>query len=304
MARLTTSLARPVHPYTRGLLGSVPRLSYAGLPQAMAGRPPAPGEAAVGCAFVPRCAFADETCKTSRSRRSNQRIALGQFLIMVQCHHWQRVVASGTSPDQMRDLKARMDQDAEAEALLELIEVDITYAKRGLAALVARWRGEPEPPTTVSGFTITIHRGETLALVGESGSGKSTIARAIAGLLPPRDGRIDFGGGQDLASAVETRPAEMHRKIQIIFQNPDASLNPRHTVRQILDAPLRLYFEMDVKGRLDRSGSLLEEVRLTLAISGAASGPNVRRRKTAGRGRARLCRRARLGVVRRSDLRA
>ena len=128
------------------------------------------------------------------------------------------------------------------------------------------WRAgaaSPNLPTTVSGFTITIHRGEDAWLsVGESGSGKSTIARTIAGLLPPRDGRIDFGG-QDLASTVESRPAEMHRKIQIIFQNPDASLNPRHTVKQILDAPLRLYFEMDGKERLDRSGSLLEEVRLT-----------------------------------------
>ena len=128
--------------------------------------------------------------------------------------------------------------------------------------MLARWRGEPEPPTTVSGFTITIHRGETLALVGESGSGKSTIARTIAGLLPPRAGRISFGQ-QDLASVVESRPAEMRRKIQIIFQNPDASLNPRHTVKQLLDVPLRLYFETNREGRLERSGSLLEEVRLT-----------------------------------------
>ena len=252
--------ADPVHPYTRGLLGSVPRLSYAGLPQAMAGRPPAPGEDALGCAFVPRCAFADETCKTIDPALEPTDRA-GKIRHLVQCHHWQRVVASGTS-DQMQDLKAGIDQGVQPEPLLDLAEVDITYAKRGLAALLARWRGEPEPPTTVSGFTITIHRGETLALVGESGSGKSTIARTIAGLLPPRAGRIDFGG-QDLATTVESRPAEMHHRIQIVFQNPDASLNPRHTVKQILDAPLRLYFEMDLKGRLDRSGALLEEVRLT-----------------------------------------
>ena len=252
--------ADPVHPYTRGLLGSVPRLSYAGLPQAMAGRPPAPGEDAVGCAFVPRCAFADETCMTIDPALEPTDRA-GSLPHLVQCHHWQRVVASGAS-GQMQDLKVRIDQTAEPEPLLELAEVDITYAKRGLAAMLARWRGEAEPPTTVSGFTITIHRGETLALVGESGSGKSTIARTIAGLLPPRAGRIGFGG-QDLAAVVESRPAEMHRKIQIIFQNPDASLNPRHTVKQILDAPLRLYFGMDQKERLDRSGSLLEEVRLT-----------------------------------------
>ena len=252
--------ADPVHPYTRGLLRSVPRLSYAGLPQAMAGRPPAPGADTVGCAFVPRCAFADQTCKTADPILEPTERA-GKIPHLAQCHHWQRVLASGAS-GQMQDLNARINQTVEPEPLLDLSEVDITYAKRGLAALVARWRGEPELPATVSGFTITIHRGETLALVGESGSGKSTIARTIAGLLPPRAGRIRFGQG-DLAAVVESRPAEMHRKIQIIFQNPDASLNPRHTVRQLLDAPLRLYFEMDGKGRLERSGSLLEEVRLT-----------------------------------------
>ena len=253
--------AQPVHPYTRGLLGSVPRLSYVGLPHAMAGRPPAPGEDAVGCAFAPRCAFADETCETIDPGLEPIEHD-GKKPHLVQCHHWQRVVASGAS-GQMQDLKERINQAIEPEPILELAEVDITYAKRGLAAFLARWRGEPEPPTTVSGFTLTIHRGETLALVGESGSGKSTIARTIAGLLPPRAGRISFGE-KDLAPEVEGRPAEMQRKIQIIFQNPDASLNPRHTVKQLLDAPLRLYSEMGRKGRLERSGSLLEEVRLTL----------------------------------------
>ena len=252
--------ARPAHPYTRGLLGSVPRLSYAGLPQAMAGRPPAPGEDAVGCAFVPRCAFADETCKTIDPALEPTNRA-GMMPHLAKCHHWRRVVASGASR-QLQDLKGRIDQDAEPEPLLELAEVDITYAKGGVAALLARWRGEREPSATVSGFTLTIHRGETLALVGESGSGKSTIARAIAGLLPPRAGRIRFGR-QDLAAEVESRPPALHHKIQIIFQNPDASLNPRHTVKQLLDAPLRLYFEMEQKDRLQRSGSLLEEVRLT-----------------------------------------
>lgn len=252
--------ANPAHPYTRGLLGSVPRLFYAGLPQAMAGRPPAPGEEAVGCAFVPRCAFADETCKTIHPALEPTNRA-GKIPHLAQCHHWRQVVASG-APGQTRDLKAPVNQDLEPEPLLELAEVDITYAKRGLAALLARWRGEPEAPTTVSRFSITIHRGETLALVGESGSGKSTIARAIAGLKPPRAGHIRFGG-QALAAEVESRPAETQRKVQIIFQNPDASLNPRHTVRQILDAPLRLYFKLDGKSRLERSGALLEEARLT-----------------------------------------
>ncbi|TDI84551.1 MAG: ABC transporter ATP-binding protein, partial [Chloroflexi bacterium] len=93
-------------------------------------------------------------------------------------------------------------------------------------------------------------------------SGKSTIAMTIAGLLPPSAGRIRYGE-QDLTSVVERRPTEMRRKIQIVFQHPEASLNPRHTTKQILDAPLRLYFKTDREQRLERSASLLEEVRLT-----------------------------------------
>jgi peptide/nickel transport system ATP-binding protein len=251
---------RPVHPYTRGLLSSVPRITYAGLPRAMAGRPPAPGQHVVGCAFAPRCAFADETCTTidPAPEPTDQG---GKIPHVVQCHHWQRVVTSEVF-GQMQDLKARTKNAVELEPLLEMAEVDITYAKRGLGAFLRRLRGVPEPPTTVSDFTLTIHRGETVALVGESGSGKSTIARTIAGLLPPSAGRIRYGD-RDLTSVVERRPTEMCRKIQMVFQHPEASLNPRQSTKQIIDSPLRLYFKMDRKQRLERSASLLEEVRLT-----------------------------------------
>ena len=252
--------ARPVHPYTRGLLSSVPRLSYAGLPRAMAGRPPAPGEHEVGCSFAPRCAFADETC-TTIDPTLEPTDPDGKIAHLVHCHHWQRVVASEDF-GQMQDLKARTKKAVELEPLIELAEVDITYAKRGLGAFLRRLRGVPEPPATVSDFSLTIHRGETVALVGESGSGKSTIARTIAGLLPPSAGRIRYGE-QDLTSVTERRSKEMRRKIQIVFQHPEASLNPRHTTKQLLDAPLRLYFKTDRKQRLQRSASLLEEVRLT-----------------------------------------
>src|SRR5262249_51009722 len=102
---------------------------------------------------------------------------------------------------------------------------------------------------------------ETVALVGESGSGKSTVARALSGLLAPAGGRIVFAG-RALEPRVEARPQEMRRRIQHIFQNPDASLNPRATVEHILERPLAAYFRLDRAETLRRIKAVLDEVRL------------------------------------------
>jgi ABC-type dipeptide/oligopeptide/nickel transport system ATPase component len=87
---------------------------------------------------------------------------------------------------------------------------------------------------TVAGIDIALGRGETLGLVGESGSGKSTILKSIAGLLPPRQGRIALRDQDDLPPRVEDRDPRHLRDVQLIFQNPDESLNPRQTIGQIL----------------------------------------------------------------------
>jgi peptide/nickel transport system ATP-binding protein len=256
----TRVFGQPTHPYARGLLASIPRVSKSSLPQSMPGRPPAPGEHEVGCAFAPRCPFADETCTTVDPTFEKTKHD-GKTPHLVRCHHWKRVAAAEVSR-QVQDLRARAKHIVEAEPLIELSKVDITYAKQGLGAYLQRWRGKPEPPRTVSDVTLTLHRGETLALVGESGSGKSTIARTIAGLLPPCAGQID-SGEYDLTRVVEQRPGDLQRMIRLVFQNPDASLNPRHTVRQILDMPLCLCFDLSRGQRFEQSVSSLERVRLS-----------------------------------------
>jgi peptide/nickel transport system ATP-binding protein len=256
----TRVFGNPTHPYARGLLASIPRLSESNLPQTMPGRPPAPGEHIAGCAFTPRCRFADETCININPELELSR-ENGKMPHKVRCHHWRQVAAAEES-GQVQELRIRAKDVTDQEPLIELTEVDITYAKRGLGAFLRRLRGVPEPPRTVSGITLTIHRGETLALVGESGSGKSTIARTIAGLLPPRAGRLSMEE-HDLSRVVERRPSELRRGIQLVLQNPDASLNPRHTVGQILDMPLRLYFKLSREQRLERSVSSLRRVRLS-----------------------------------------
>jgi len=87
--------------------------------------------------------------------------------------------------------------------------------------------------------SFAIESGRCVALVGESGSGKTTIGRCLAGLHPPSGGRILFDGGE-LAAFARNRPLAARRRIQIVFQNPFESLNPRHKVSSSIERPLRV----------------------------------------------------------------
>jgi peptide/nickel transport system ATP-binding protein len=110
--------------------------------------------------------------------------------------------------------------------------------------------------------SFALERGETLAVVGESGSGKSTALRAIAGLHVPDAGSISFIGAELHPHAIR-RSRASRRSIQIVFQDPHASLNPRHTVAMILDRPLQLFArELSRSERRARARALLDEVRL------------------------------------------
>jgi len=90
----------------------------------------------------------------------------------------------------------------------------------------------------VDGVSFDIARGETLAIVGESGSGKSTTARIVAKLLEPTSGTLEFDG-TDITKVTRKQLREFRNNVQVVFQDPFSSLNPRHTVEQIVSAPLR-----------------------------------------------------------------
>ena len=153
-----------------------------------------------------------------------------------------------------------MQNAANSAPLLRLTEVsrdfDVSrpWLNRVLEGTPQQWL------RAVDGMSFELRRGETLALVGESGCGKSTVARLIVGLYEPTSGRIEFEG-IDLASADASR---LRRRMQMIFQDPYASLNPRWRVMDIVAEPIRvLGLAKSPAEIVDRVGKLLVQVGLS-----------------------------------------
>lgn len=249
-------LSSPDHPYARGLLASLPRLTGSHLPAALDGIPPVPGGAGGGCAFAPRCALADRQCRAQRpGLETTERGQRARCLRAARAAEIPIAPAADAAPG---EASRSAVEDAPAAALT-LDAVSIRYAKpTHLARLLRR----APAAATVSDICIQVVKGETLGLVGESGSGKSTILKAIAGLLPVENGAISLPRNETLAAEVERRDPNQLRAIQLIFQNPDESLNPRQTIAEIIAQPLRLYFDLSGAELRRRSVEILDTVRL------------------------------------------
>ena len=238
---------RPSHPYTQGLLGSFPsvhgaRRELAGIP----GSPPDLRALPPGCPFVPRCAHATRavprasTCASSRVSRRRRRATSA------------RVRSSGRRPTPTpppRRATADAGRGTHERAAATPAEVLPAAAERGPLVLEAhaltkdfRLSHGPrgEVLSAARGVSFGLYRSAVVALVGESGSGKSTVARMLAGQERPTDGEILLDG----AAVRPGRTAHFRAyksDVQMVFQDPFASLNAVHTVRYALRRPVRLH---------------------------------------------------------------
>ncbi|WP_239008922.1 ABC transporter ATP-binding protein [Streptomyces sp. S8] len=243
-------LTRPRHPYTAGLLAAVPRLSapsgtrLTGIP----GSPPDLTLLGDGCAFAARCTLVEDRCRTG----APPLVALTDG-VRAAC----LPAAGRTEPLPAPAPPARIDRPAPGAVVLAADGLRKTYGRRGV-----RGRGF----TALDGVSLTLAEGETLGIVGESGSGKSTLARVLAHAHPSDGGTLHLRG-QDI-----TRPArrELHavrRQIQMVFQDPYASLNPRMTVGRIVAEPLIAFGLGDREEREARVAELLTLAGLDPAVA-------------------------------------
>lgn len=204
------------HPYTQRLIAAIPHLTGGRDLVGIAGRAPSPGRRPPGCAFAPRCAFAQEQC-TERMPELRSLAVDHQ----VRCVRADEV--RGHVLGRRRD-GARATWPHDQRPVLKVDQVSAGYRRS----------------IVVHDVTLELARRECLAIVGESGSGKTTLARSVAGLHSERTGRIELEGAL-LAASTRERQREQRRLIQYVFQNPYGSLNPRRTVGATIRQPLEVF---------------------------------------------------------------
>jgi peptide/nickel transport system ATP-binding protein len=248
---------RPLHPYTIGLIRSVPRLdlprgtrleTIEGLPPDLRSPPP-------GCRFAPRCPFRLDACLKGASLRE---IAGGHASACIRADE----IAAGTLvSDVPRGESAGFATTEGAEEPLLVVEHLRKYFEvpaHGAGILSSKM----VTVKAVDDVSFSIAPGETLGLVGESGCGKTTVGRAILKLETPTGGIIRFAG-TDIAHRSAKEMRELRRAIQVIFQDPYSSLNPRMTIGQTIGEPLRVYrLVKDGTSERDRVAELLGQVGL------------------------------------------
>ncbi len=248
--------AQPIHPYTQGLMASVPQLgeNKARIQlQAIPGQIPSLGERPSGCVFAPRCAVAIDICGTQPSLDA---LADGR---LVRCHRWEEIVQGEIAPVPVKTDTA-VTQAQSGETLLNVADVQVYFpVNRSLLDSLAR--RPKEQVKAVDGVSLTINRGETLGLVGESGSGKTTISRAIIGLAPRTGGEIELLD-KPLPPSVRQRDKNILRHLQYVFQNPEEALNPYMTVGETLRRPFMTLLGMSKKEADTAVIQLLADVRL------------------------------------------
>jgi peptide/nickel transport system ATP-binding protein len=231
--------ARPFHPYTQGLMRCVPKLGTTKENSRLypiRGRVPAPKDRPKdACIFAPRCDYATERCRSERPLLHD--IAPGHT---ARCFYAEQIDPQVWEPPEglVPDLPLPADQEEEPILKVEGLKTYYRQESRSVLSLVGL--GEKLYVKAVDNVSMSVPRGKTLGVVGESGCGKSTLAKTIVGLEAPSGGQVQFLGF-DISLPVSSRDLKLIQELQMVFQNPDSTMNPSYTVGQQIARPLRRF---------------------------------------------------------------
>jgi peptide/nickel transport system ATP-binding protein len=266
-----TVFKKPAHPYTVGLLRSVPRRGqrkdHGPLP-VIPGFLPRPDEVGDGCVFASRCPLVVEQCRVSAP--PPQLVEPGR---VSRCYRWAEaendigtesasfspaMVSAPVAEAPLAEPQAT-DPQATDPRVTEPPDADAAPPLITMRHVSKTFPGGVRALTDVS---LDVAAGQTLGIVGESGSGKTTLARVLLGLIPPDPGSVVTLGEATLAPSARRRPLAQLRALQIVFQNPDSALNRRHSVRRLISQPLARLAGLSGAALRSRLTELVTQVRL------------------------------------------
>lgn len=232
----------PQHPYTQGLMRCVPRLgtTKAGsLLYPIRGRVPAPKDRPRhACVFAPRCDYAEERCYTEHP--DLRTIKPGHY---ARCFFSEEIATEAWQPPadlELPDLSVVQTNGNGREPVLKLEHLKTYYEQESRSVLSLLGLGEKQYVKAVDDVSLEVPAGKTIGIVGESGCGKSTLAKTIVGLESPTSGDLEFLGF-DITEPVAGRDVKLIEELQMVFQNPDSTLNPSYTVGEQIARPLKRF---------------------------------------------------------------
>ncbi|WP_127503061.1 ABC transporter ATP-binding protein [Actinoplanes solisilvae] len=245
--------AQPRHRYTEALLEALPEGATERL-YSIPGLPPDLSRPLTGCRFAPRCRNATDGCRTTD-------VALTGDEHQFACLHPVVPAQTKSNPVPVRIIAAPAQAENDVAPVLSVRHLVKNYAAAGRGLL----RRDAGQVSAVADVSFDVAPGETFGLVGESGCGKSTLGRLAVGLEQPSSGQILLDG-TDFAALSGRERRRMHRRVQLMFQDSYAAMDPRMRVDSILAEPLDIQKVGDGASRRARVGTLLDQVGLSRRV--------------------------------------
>jgi len=249
-----TVFTSPANPYTQALLATTPEMSEDKEILPIPGQIPELDRIPDGCIFADRCEYVTEECRTGSIAMETVDSTIDH---QSRCHYWEEV--------QNTEVERAVDTGERRTPGEPIMTIDSLRKYYDEGTVLTNFLTDHSPVKAVNDVSLTIHESEAVGLVGESGCGKSTLGRTLLKLHPATDGSITYAD-RDIDDLSKEELNEFRSECQIIFQDPEGSLNPSRTVREILARPLVLFTDMDEAEREERTEELLTQVNLGLDV--------------------------------------